>query len=308
MMMVLMLHLNVYMNYMGRPDLSFLNIISAACGIAIPLFFMVSGYLMAEKDVSFNYAFHKILNILKVTLIVCVTYDLYSLVKNKELSLSFPICFLQQSKWSHFWYFGTMIIIYLALPLLKKIIDSSRWKIVIIILMIISMLMWLLDIVFQFEEKYICQTFRLWYFFLYFLLGAFIKKGFINKTIEWYYVLLLAFSYTLSVLFIPNISVEYYFGSPICVLYAVSFFLLIINKHILPRTVAALTPTVLPAYIFHTVLIRQLMIRFIYPVINSHISSIFLQDIVMILFTTLIVMVVSKTITYAPKYSQVFKL
>ena len=129
MILVVLFHLA---NYLWTPDHAFLNFIGKTCGVAVPLFFMVSGYLMAGKEVSWSYCFHKILNILKVTFLVCILYDIYTYLRYHEFVLSFPICFLQKSEWWHLWYFGTMIIIYLLLPFLEKAINSNRFKTVII--------------------------------------------------------------------------------------------------------------------------------------------------------------------------------
>ena len=66
-LMVLMLHTNLYLSRSSYPLLLVVRNIS---GIAIPLFFSVSGYLMAGKQYeslnqSVNYSICKVLNILK---------------------------------------------------------------------------------------------------------------------------------------------------------------------------------------------------------------------------------------------------
>jgi len=305
--MVVLLHLA---NYLWTPEHSCLFLISRTCGIAIPLFFTVSGYLMAGKEVSWRYSFHKIVNILKVTLLVCIVYDLYTYIRYQEVVLSFPICLLQRSEWWHLWYFGTMIIIYLLLPFLARIIDSRRWKLVFITLISISSLMWILDIAFRVEENYICQTFRLWYFLLYFFIGAFIKKEGLSLNLKIFHVLFLAVLYTISVLLVPIGSIEYHFGSPLCALYAVSFFLFIQRQDLshLAKRITFLSSIVLPAYLFHTVIIRQLIIKVTYPSLKSYINNNCVADLVVILLTIITVVVISWIITQVPKYDKVFKL
>ena len=40
-------------------DDKYTSCIGTTCGIAIPLFFMVSGYLISKKDITFQYILHK---------------------------------------------------------------------------------------------------------------------------------------------------------------------------------------------------------------------------------------------------------
>ena len=57
MLMVLMLHVNVIRGWCGYETIA---VFFALPGIAIPLFFMVSGYLLADKSVEWKYRRRKI--------------------------------------------------------------------------------------------------------------------------------------------------------------------------------------------------------------------------------------------------------
>ena len=306
MVMVVMLHLNSYFN---RPDFTTVRLISRACGIAIPLFFMVSGYLMAGKEASFRYSLTKALNIVKVTLIVCLVYDIYSYVRFKVMDPSFPDCLFYKSEWWHFWYFGSMIIIYLMLPLLAKVINGKYLKTALLSLLGFSLVTWIMNIGFQFEEKYIyCLTLKLWYYVFYFLLGAYIRKNNVTISIQWYQLLLIMALYVASVILLPLDGVEYHFGSPLCVLYASAFFLFILNSQVKSPIVSALTPAILPAYLFHTIIIRQFIVKLVCPFVERYVTNLWVADLIEIPIAVIAVLLTAKAFTYIPKYSKIFKL
>ena len=186
---------------------------------------------MAGKTISINYALRKVLNILKVTFIICFVFDIISYFRTGTIAFSFPICFLQKGNWWHFWYFGTMIIIYLILPILIRFINNKNLRVILLVLLCINTIMWILDILLLFEKNHIIQTFRLWYFLFYFLLGWYIRNH--NNSllsIQGKHVILLALFYTIIVKILPAGGIEYTFGSPFCVLYTLALFLFILQK------------------------------------------------------------------------------
>ncbi len=149
---------------------------------AIPLFLLVEGYLLLKKErITYNYCFKKILNIIKLVTIfnfVCFVFKLYS-TKDIVSSLSeFYEWFIQRGMLSVYWYFGMLIILYLILPILKYIFDHKRIYFIFMILLfasniIINLWMFLSKVSIA---NVTIQTFRLWIFIYYFMLGGLIYK------------------------------------------------------------------------------------------------------------------------------------
>lgn len=126
--MVLILHLNVERASCGY---EYCNLAIFA-SIAILLFFMVSGYLMAGKNCGVKYSFYKIKNIILFTVTICLLYDVAVYFVKGTFVPSFPMCLFQGSVWWHFWYFGSMIILYALLPVTSKLIHSNNLPLYII--------------------------------------------------------------------------------------------------------------------------------------------------------------------------------
>ena len=302
--MVLALHLNVCRVSTGFPSCQLIRSLS---GIAIPLFFMVSGFLMANKELSYKYILHKCLNILKVTVVICLAYDLFYFIKESRFFYSFPWCFIQEGDWWHFWYFGSMLILYLMTPLLGKLSQRSHRN-VLIILFVVNILWWVVDILFQFEKNHITQTFRLWYFVFYFLLGSYLRLNPSKFQVHWYHVVASFIPYALCVFFLPAGGIEFHFGSPFCVLYTLALFVMTIGQHSVSPLFSKYSTLVLPVYCFHVFILNIFITPIIIPrieLLNINVNFIFLIE-----FITLasIVFFVALLLSKIPGYSKLFRL
>lgn len=261
MLMVLLLHVGVIRGLSliccQVPEIYLL------AGIAIPLFFMVSGYLLSSKNVSIEYCSRKIWGIIRFVLIVCILYGVLRLLMGRLDFLSaisaivnnFLKGFIQRGEFGVFWYFGAMLIIYTLLPVLHYVINSRYLQYVIVALWLISTLMCFLDVRFRFEKQYIPQTFRLWYWLLYFLLGATINKH--PKSfhwIRWRHVFLAGLGFIFFGYYVHAGGNEYLFGSLPCMLYAMMTFCACINTRINnTRVIDELSSLFLPVYAFHMI-------------------------------------------------------
>lgn len=178
MIMVLGLH-----QYFGRKE-SFhsAHIIVYMCGIAMPLFFMVSGYLMTARDVDYKYVGKKILRILRFVVCMGVIYWLFYDVANGNYNPLGIIVISAESlvdegPMSIFWFFGTMIIIYLLLPWINKLTNKYKAFLpsALAVLFVIVSVVYILNIRCRFDANF-RLTFRLWDYFFYFLLGAAVRR------------------------------------------------------------------------------------------------------------------------------------
>ena len=85
---------------------------------------------------------------------------------------------IQKGYFFQFWFFGALIIIYICLPVLKKFLNSKRSYLYILsVLLVVGLIFELTNIVLQMPiQTYVIQTFRLWTWFFYYLLGGFIAQ------------------------------------------------------------------------------------------------------------------------------------
>ena len=78
MFMVLLLHTGVA-RHCSSIDYTSVPQVYLIAGIAIPMFFMVSGYLLSTKEPSFAYSARKTFGILKFTFIMCAGWKLLAI-------------------------------------------------------------------------------------------------------------------------------------------------------------------------------------------------------------------------------------
>ena len=167
-------------------DLSPSTIIYYIGTFAIPLFFMISGYLQLRKDnIDYKYVFKKI----KKILIVVVCWNFIEYLKQVYAGNSImPFVtsynsLLQRGYFYHFWYLGSLIILYLLLPILNKLFKKQP-KYFIIFTIIMTILCVSIDIFNIITcningilvKDRVIQTYRLWTWVTYYCLGGCITK------------------------------------------------------------------------------------------------------------------------------------
>lgn len=274
-----------------------------AC-VAIPLFFMVSGFLMHGRLLSVNYSIKKIKGILKfvfITTTIIITYFLINnCIRHHNSSLyyyvsAYYLWIFQGGPMWQYWYFASMIIIYSFAPIFEKIFHSKYLSIWLLFFIIISLVVFILNSIFDFERKYVIQSFRIWYWFMYFLLGGYIRKHQDRfKFINWWYAIVMCLIYTIfQKSGIINVrGNEYYFGSIMCMIYAISVFCACINTKIeKSKTIKTLSSLFLPVYTVHpTILIwfsHFSFIKTLHP-INQYFLAYFIVCLITILLSYLI--------------------
>ena len=275
MYMVILLHVGVCRNLHA---FRYLPATFTIAGIAIPMFSMVSGYLLSSKasnEITFSYCIKKIWGILKFCIIICAVFDVIKYVTRHELELSFPQCLIKEGSFSVFWYFGTMIVIYLILPLLMRIISHKYFDKTMLIFAVSCFILFGLNYFYGIENK-IPNTFRLLNWVTYFLLGAYINR-YHNKlpSIKWYYPIISGILFSLSVIFGRQPSYELHFSSPLCMVYAISTFCFIIHYQIKENIVIkSLASCFLPIYALHLTIIWRLFEMPIFYMIETKCSPV----------------------------------
>lgn len=109
-------------------------------GVAVPLFFMSSGYFLLNRgEISIKYSIHKIIGIFRIVVLWnLIFYGLEFIWKIIHVrKISFSISSLIQSVFQsliqkdelwHFWYLGALMLIYIIVPILSKIIRKNGYK------------------------------------------------------------------------------------------------------------------------------------------------------------------------------------
>ncbi len=144
---------------------------------SIPIFFLINGcFLLNKKNLSYSYIFNK----LKwMTFSVFFWNITIWILKRDFTSNPFKAIIgslVQRGYFSQFWFFGTLIIIYLTLPLIKQFLtDSRRYINILLFLTLIGIVFQVSNILFQQAmQVHVIQSFRLWTWYFYYIMGGFI--------------------------------------------------------------------------------------------------------------------------------------
>ena len=288
---------------------------------AIPLFFIVTGYLQLRKEkISLKYCFKKIGNIICVAFIYNLILGIgFIILKNEfinPITVTFENLFFQKGLLYHFWFLGTLIVFYLVLPLLIRIFRSNKmYKILTIGLIIISVTVDLLNIRNNaignaIIKDTIFQPLRLWSWFMYICIGGAIAKIKITKNIQKKYLWIITIMFI-----IISVIVEYFFAMNLYGnKYAENFYdnILIIVTSILVfillkdinygnyGKIEILGKLVMGIYIFHPIIIKG--IKIFYAFDNS------ILNLLMLAIVYTVSLLISYIISKIPLLNKLIKI
>lgn len=168
------------------------------------------------------------------------------------LDFFFPECFIGKGWFGIYWYLGSMMIIYVTLPWLKKVMASPKLLLCLVGLGIVCILVFVANMVWTVEDK-ITITFRLYCWLFYFLLGGYICKCPERfRWIKWYYLIPLAILNLFLFQVVTMRDIAFYYSSPVCMMFTLSVFCAIVNTRIRgSKLIGLLSNTFLPVYTFH---------------------------------------------------------
>ena len=240
---------------------------------SIPLFFMVNGYLLlGKRNITYSYILQKV----KWILITVSSWTFIVWFFKRDFAVN-PVkkvigSLLQKGYFSQFWFFGALILIYLCLPILKKILNSKRRYLYILSFFVaIGLIFELTNIILQMPlQSYVIQTFRLWTWFFYYLLGGlvaqfdndFIKNGF-KRGVKIVAVLLLLISpvilFFLAKNIYHNLFAEYFYDILFVKVSSIGIFLTILtidlNKN-RSEWIVSLSNQTMGVFIIHTYVMK----------------------------------------------------
>ena len=221
------------------PDISFVFYNLGV--IAIPLFFMVSGYLLVgNPKATYKYSQRKILNIIRfvftIDALMWIVFYPLSWCSFEDLFFNFFESFIQRGFFWYFWYFGAMIVIYLLYPLINRLYTTPKaYLLTLATIMVIQNYAFISNIIGG-GEMHVIQTFRIWNWISYFMLGGLIRKISLDRKVLWISTPLLTGATFLSMKwlypYIGSIYCEYFYSSPLVIALAVSVFMLLDSFHV----------------------------------------------------------------------------
>lgn len=243
---------------------------------AIPLFFMVNGFLQLKKEtIRYKYCLKKILKIITITFILNIFVVIFKYLIKHDLNNifinTFECLFLQKGMLDHLWFLGTICLIYITLPLLNKFCNKGNNIFFLTIILII--LCWIIDSInirnnFIGEEiirKTIKQPFRLWTWFTYFCIGGCISKhSIINIKLNKLLIPFFFFS-----IIIISLGIKYLYGDMYAenaydnifvMITSILIFIYInnmnLNSNTINKIINIFSPLVMGIYIFHPFIVR----------------------------------------------------
>lgn len=288
---------------------------------AIPLFFMVNGYLQLRKVVDYKYIFKKILKILFVVFIWNLFYWMIQLIikgRTENIIYEIIINFLQKGHFGQFWFLGSLIIMYLILPLISKIFNNKSKRYCIILTATLTTTCILIDL-FNIRNNFfnhttiqqtIIQTFRLWTWFTYFCLGGLINKLNLLEKLKkrWHFIIMiltsiifLIYQYCVGLQFYGNLYVSNFYDSGLCIFTTIIVFTYLKKINFKNNgLIQTLGQTIMGIYIIHPFIINS--IKNLIPISNNFVN----------ILLTFIVFGICGVISYIiyriPKLNNIIKL
>ena len=282
---------------------------------AIPLFFMLNGYfLLNKKKLPYSYVFNKIVGILTVVsawniLIWLIRWDFNVNPVRKIIG-----SLVQKGYFYQFWFFGSLIIIYLTLPIIKKVLEKDySYSVVLLFLMVIGIVIEIINtfIIHKPIQQYVPQTFRLWTWFFYYILGGYLGKKNIHEVkLTKFSKLIFSLLFIISPILLfylaknvyHSILAEYFYDSIIVKLISVVIFIIFIRieKGITLKNnelIIMLSSLTMGVYIVHTYILTQVM---------KYIDTSVGYNTIIILIITLSISFFISRIIWSIKYFRVF--
>lgn len=242
---------------------------------AIPLFFMLNGYfLLNKKKLPYSYVFNKIRGILTIVFV----WNMLIWVIKRDFNVN-PLMkiigsLVQKGYAYQFWFFGSLIIIYLTLPIVKKVLEKDySYFVILLILIVIGIVIEMIN-TFIFHkplQQYVPQTFRLWTWFFYYILGGYLGKINIQeikltKLIKISFSIIFIISPILLFYLAKNVyhdaPAEYFYDSMIVKIVSIGLFILFlkIEKNIVLKNnelIVKLSSLTMGVYIVHTYVLAR---------------------------------------------------
>lgn len=284
-------------------------------GFPIPLFFMVSGYLMLKRQPGVRYCAKKVFNIIRF--LACFTFVYWLILRMPEGAclIMWPkyvaLAMLQKGPLPIFWYFGAMCILYACLPLIVCL-DRKNKKFLIYLttfLFVVETAVFIGNCIYGVDQR-VDQSLRVWNWFFYFCLGGLlVKYPEITQRfkISIWHVMGFAVLY-----FAIYATVDYYFplitntdqsySSIPSMLCSLSIFIFCLQRDFSSKAITTLSPLFLPVYSLH-LFVYEYYYRFINLSFLGEMSP--LVDYVLVASATIAISYILMRIPFMDKFFKI---
>lgn len=242
---------------------------------AIPLFFMLNGYfLLNKKKLPYSYVFNKIRGILTIVFVWNMLIWMIKRDFNVNPLMKIIGSLIQEGYAYQFWFFGSLIIIYLTLPIVKKLLEKDySYSVILLILIVIGIVIEMIN-TFIFHkpiQQYVPQTFRFWTWFFYYILGGYLGKiniqeikltKFIKISFSIIFIISPILLFYLAKNVYHNGTAEYFYDSMIVKIVCIGLFIFFakIEKNIVLKNnelIVMLSSLTMGVYIVHTYVLAR---------------------------------------------------
>ena len=251
----------------------FITYIHYMCGFAVPVFFTVNGYLILNKPVlDYRYVFRKIMHILFIVILWnMLIFSAFLILKGTLMNPLVLIAksLVERGQLWQFWFLGAMILTYLTAPLLHYIINRFRYGFFILTLVSFTACfgVWLLNVITRSSPLApVFQTFKLWIWLFYFIIGGYLKKWtevLSEKLTFRLHFTLTVILFTLFPLYQlyadDNINFHAYYNDPVAIMNNICLFTFALRipfNEKQSRTIISLSSAGMGCYIIHPLLIK----------------------------------------------------
>ena len=279
--MVVVIHVsNVYSRSYGIiSNSSYLVsiIFNTVSRISVPIFFMISGSLLLDREFNKKKYFKRLLKYIVIIIVWDIIYLIWEyfflgVTYNKLYKLLF------EPYRAHLWFLYSILFLYFVQPLLKKILDKSNN-----IVKIILLICWLSFSLLSIYNSFIANYFTAFSYIGFFVMGKYIKEFIDNNDLRKYnllFVILILISFGLSIFSNYYSSLKYdvfynmffAYRTPFIITSSFSFFILICSnyrKDKISKIISIISDSSFGVYLIHGIFLDIAINLFIYNSIPS---------------------------------------
>lgn len=278
----------VLLHTIGLKSSNFNNVIYYLGTISVPLFFMINGYLVLNKnEITYKYLFKKIVRLLFIALIWNIIYSgILTIIQGKMDNpfIQTIKSLLEKGNMFWFWFLGALIILYLLTPILHKILNKPKVnKIFILLCVLLCEIIYIVNIYRGYNDdtiikKIVPQTLRIWTWITYFYMGGFIKNNIrwkkeYNFLVFILTIICLPYEFLISHNVLHNLYAENFYDSILIMFWIFMTFNFLLNMKIresFEESIIHFGKLTLGIYIIHVCFIKIINIYYDFynPIIN----------------------------------------
>lgn len=267
----------------------------------VPCFFMITGYLLLNKNITYKKMWKYFVRTLVTLFIFGIPFALIKIAiathtLNISIILESIVAVLTNNSFDHLWYLYSLLGIYLVLPVLKRFVDNTLKEEYLFILFVMYIFCFIIPTFNKLNILQISFNIPLGYPLFYILMGYFIRKHLQINNIVYIYIILWV---------ILLVGINYYdinlakilsnYASPFVAIYSICIFISFSNFHFDNFK----NLWMIDRLCFGVYLVHPIFIHFIYRLLKLVPSS-FFDLLTVFIFTTIVSFVLAYILKKIP--------